>query len=286
MSTSSASRLINVYARCATTFWSGAQKAWAQSNSALAIENAAMTMRSQLLIALVKWRHCIADPRAELARCLTTARTAHVWSEQAPAYRDQFPFGPACYVSFLADRHFDDSLVRDLGSPESWDALTKRDWEVALDASLIASLQSDGDISLSKHLVEAVSAQRRLVLLARSFKAYDRIIRAGARRDLPILQEHIRQAESLFLQRQRSSYYAGGSETEGGGRSNAHVVDYRLAVVVNWCEEKVRRRIETIHRIPEPGEVIPSTREAKTRGAARTRVRKKRRAKTTKAPRR
>lgn len=113
-------------------------------------------------------------------------------------------------------------------------------YERPLDWLLVAATRGPVDAAEVEVAIAELGARKRCKLAADTYRTYFQILGGAPQAELDGL---VRAAEKLYAKRARDSFYSPG-QTDGGGPDNPHVVDYRLAAVL----EKVGYQGESIHR--------------------------------------
>lgn len=171
--------------------------------------------------ALIDWRHHLADPRDKLRIAFDASKAA---LEILPALDSPTPL-PARFrfydIVVLA------TLLR-LEIPAGCLSVittcrTSAGTDLCLDYALAETIAGRHGI-LGRTIDSAVFSKWQM-LLKDTYSTY-RDLLAGDK-------EAIRRAERNFSKRRSDGYFRGGPQIDGGGPDNAHVIDYRLAAILN-----------------------------------------------------
>jgi hypothetical protein len=209
--------------------------------------NYGIVFSTQLLLAVLQWRTGTGDPRPTLSDAVATARESRGVLRElggADLWR-VVDYGSAALLTFLLEGEFDADLRAELPPPAAFATIKAQELETALLAVLVARMADGVAPPEGIALMERASAMKRVDLLVASHAKYQEIVEActaGAS-----IEPLVRDAEALFLKRKRNSFYAGGSQSRGGGPDNDFTVDYVLGTVLEWCRRQGAPPVETIH---------------------------------------
>lgn len=219
-------QMVDMFRQQSTSFLDAAVEAVGEVSAGLDYSEAA---KASLMAGMIVWRHRLGDPSSELDRTIEISRRAvralaavnvSVWST--------FDVTKAVFVSHLLGRPGKDLLAAACPLIER-NAHRGRFMSQAVDAALLSYLDNGQVPEALPAVLDELRQQKRMRLFAETYSNYlDLLMASGQNEAL----KHVAIAGELFLKRGRDAAYE-SADTEGGGPYNEHVVDLRLAALIN-----------------------------------------------------
>jgi len=192
--------------------------------------------KSQLALGLIKWRNN-EDPRPNfekaIERAVTNIPELSKLSTLAVIEED-FRLENLKIIAFLLDKTTE--LEINLESVKETDR--------RLDCLLASTIcdRVNLKIDTQTHIeILKLFKNKRTSLAAKTYETYFEILHNPNAKNV---EEVVKKAENLYLDRSSDSFYSGGDTTDGGGPDNDIVVDFRLAAVL----KKINYQGNSIHR--------------------------------------
>jgi hypothetical protein len=206
-----------------------------RDNPFLLALNHRIAHQNSFAVALIDWRHSLADPRPDLRTAYEVCRGA---SQAIPGITypeplfSRFRFYDRVFLAVLLGEEVS-ADVRDLLEQ----CLLLADIHNALDYALALALATNEPRRLGA-VISQQDFPKRLKLYQQTYEDYERLMNGDA--------AALASAESNYSDRARDKYYSEGFLIDGGGPHNPSAVDYRLAAILKACGV----RTESPHRLP------------------------------------
>lgn len=198
-------------------------------NGQLLCLNSRQMFKSLLMQGLMKWRGSN-DPKVFLGQALdglmsSVQLLSEINMNQQPGR--ELPLEKGGIVASLLGREFLSSFEESAVDPV-------RQLDIDISRALLSDSSSGPQISVN----DSVLTQKAGAVAARTYAVYADILQGRGGADL------VAEADDLFVKRRKDAFYCGGDHTEGGGKDNLIVVDYRLAAIL----KRVGYKDDSIHQ--------------------------------------
>lgn len=212
-----------------------------------AVFNLSDAFNSSFYLALLEWRHGLAEPQQRLRDVvdlvLLTIELEPLMEEQVEMERRQHPelthrsaplwrrinIGAAMLASMLLDDVPDEQLVAYGPPPHAPEDYTHIG--TIFDTALAETLQQGDTPAGWNDVLAYATNKRRLRLTSRCYDTYARIARAAAREQWQDVASLVDQSFKLLRQRPKDDFLEGGAEHYSGD-GGEETVDFRLALIL------------------------------------------------------
>lgn len=180
--------------------------------------NARQLFKSLLMQGLIKWR-TDSDPRGVFERALDSLiinRGLIKEIDSKPEFEQELPLEKGGMIAGLVGRNFS----MDFNGPVE-------NFERNLDFRISKMVLSADPAEMAVSLDFSALVKKAGVVAARTYFLYMEILKGQKN-----ASELVAEADELFMKRSNDKFYCGGDQTEGGGKDNLIVVDYRLAAIL------------------------------------------------------
>ena len=212
-------------------------KAKANKNYDLSAFNLNRSFSTYLMAGLIQWRHELANPSFEIRNALALAGEMGLILDEIDTsrfHKSIFDFGSAQLLSYTLDKKSTPNIPSTNEFGEGLD-VGKDEILRVLSGGLAIALERGVPPAGWDEVIANLAHDKRMELVRETFTTYLTIIKQSRKHDFDAAISAVEAAASLFRQRKRDNYFAGGLQTEGGGLDNDNVVDYRLAALIRCC---------------------------------------------------